>query len=103
MKAQEKVDVEASWILCFRIRPRSARNIQAATRHILETMCFEAEWCGKLFQIKVFCAAIDSAKLSSKLELSWGFFGCLKFSVLFGYLSLVKGSHLELEAIPPTK
>ena len=44
-------------------------NIQTATRakenrnHV-----FEAEWRGKLFQMKVFHAAIASVKFSSKLE-----------------------------------
>ena len=33
-------------------------------------MLFEAKWHGKLFQMKVSCAAIDSIKFSSKLELS---------------------------------
>ena len=37
---------------------------------VFETIFFEAEWRGKLFQMKIFCAAKDSAKCSSKLELS---------------------------------
>ena len=36
----------------------------------IETMFFEAEWHGKLFQMKVFCAVIDSDQFSSKSELS---------------------------------
>ena len=50
---------------------------------IFENMFFEAERRGKLFQMKVLGAAIDSDKFSSKSELSSGFFGCLKFSALF--------------------
>ena len=48
-----------------------------------ENVVFEPVWRGKLFQMKVFGAAIDSDKFSSKSELSSRFFGRLKFSVLF--------------------
>ena len=44
-------------------------------------MFFEAEQRGTLFQMKVFCAAIDSVKFSSESELSSRFFGRLKFLV----------------------
>ena len=50
---------------------------------IFENMFFEAERRGKLFQMKVLGAAIDSDKFSSKSELSSQFFGRLKFSALF--------------------
>ena len=50
---------------------------------IFENMFFEAERRGKLFQMKVLGAAIDSDKFSSKSELSSRFFGRLKFSALF--------------------
>ena len=50
---------------------------------IFENMFFEAERRGKLFQMKVLDAAIDSDKFSSKSELSSRFFGRLKFSALF--------------------
>ena len=53
-----------------------------------ETMFFEAEWCRKLFQMKVFLAAIDSVKFSSQSEISSRFFGLLKFSARFEYLFL---------------
>ena len=55
---------------------------------IFENMFFEAERRGKLFQMKVLGAAIDSDKFSSKSELSSRFFGRLKFFVLFEYLGL---------------
>ena len=45
---------------------------------LLETIFFEAAWRRKLFQMKVFGAAIDSEKCSSKSELSSRFFGHLK-------------------------
>ena len=48
-----------------------------------ENVVFEPVWRGKLFQMKVFGAAIDSDKFSSKSELSSRFFGRLKFSALF--------------------
>ena len=48
-----------------------------------ENMFFEAERRGKLFQMKVLGAAVDSDKFSSKSELSSRFFGRLKFSALF--------------------
>ena len=48
-----------------------------------ENVVFEPVWRGKLFQMKVFGAAIDSVKFSSKSELSSRFFGRLKFSALF--------------------
>ena len=51
-------------------------------------MFFEAERRGKLFQMKVLGAAIDSDKFSSKSELSSRFFGRLKFSVRFEYLGV---------------
>ena len=51
-------------------------------------MFFEAEWRGKLFEIKVFCAAMDFVKFSYNSELSSRFFSRLKFSVLFDYLGL---------------
>ena len=64
-------------------------NIQTANRvNKIRKRFLEAEWCGKLFQMKVFCAAIDSVKFSSKSELSSRFSGRLKFSALFEYLSL---------------
>ena len=47
-----------------------------------ENMFFEADRRGKLFQMKVFCAAIDSIKFSWKLELSSRLFGRLK---IFGF------------------
>ena len=50
---------------------------------IFENVVFEPVWRGKLFQMKVFGAAIDSVKFSSKSELSSRFFGRLKFSALF--------------------
>ena len=52
-------------------------------RKRFENIFFEAERRGKLLQMKVFGAAIDSDKFSSKLELSSQFFGRLKFSALF--------------------
>ena len=48
-----------------------------------ENVVFEPVWRGKLFQMKVLGAAIDSDKFSSKSELSSRFFGRLKFSALF--------------------
>ena len=48
-----------------------------------ENVVFEPVWRGKLFQMKVFGAAIDSDKCSSTSELSARFVGRLKFSVLF--------------------
>ena len=51
-------------------------------------MFFEAEWRGKLLQMKDFGAAIDSVKFSSKSELSSRIFGRLKFPMGFEYLSL---------------
>ena len=50
---------------------------------IFENMFFEAERRGKLFQMKVLGAAIDSDKFSSKSELSSRFFGRLKILVIF--------------------
>ena len=55
----------------------------------IENVVFEPVWRGKLFQPKVFYAAIDSAKSSSKSELSARFCGRLKLSALFKYLGLV--------------
>ena len=49
----------------------------------IENVVFEPVWRGKLFQMKVFGAAIDSVKFSSKSELSSRFFGRLKISALF--------------------
>ena len=63
-----------------------------------ENVVFEPVWRGKLFQMKVFGAAIDSVKFSSKSELSSRFFGRLKFSesnfceTLNGRLILEDGS-----------
>ena len=48
-----------------------------------ENVVFEPVWRGKLFQMKVFGAAIDSDKFSSQSEVSSRFFGRLKFSALF--------------------
>ena len=62
----------------------SDENIQAAIRaRKNQNHVFEAERCGKLFQMKAFCAAIDFVKFSSKSELSSRFFGRLKFSAVF--------------------
>ena len=45
-----------------------------------ENLFFEPVWHGKLFKMKVWVAAIDSDKFSSKSELSSQFFSRLKFS-----------------------
>ena len=50
---------------------------------VFENVVFEPVWRGKLFQMKVLGAAIDSVKFSSKLEPSSRFFGRLKCSALF--------------------
>ena len=47
--------------------------------NFFENVVFEPVWRGKLFQMKVFGAAIDSVKFSSESELSSRFFGRLKF------------------------
>ena len=49
----------------------------------LESVVFEPVWRGKLFQMKVFGAAIDPVQFASKSELSSRLFGLLKFYALF--------------------
>ena len=61
----------------------------AGAKNFFENVVFEPVWRGKLFQMKVFGAAIDSVKFSSKSELSSRFFGRLKFFALFEYLGLL--------------
>ena len=65
------------------LRFRALYSNRGWREKIFENVFFEPVWRGKLFQLKVFGAAIDSVKFSSKSELSSRFFGRLKFSVLF--------------------
>ena len=67
----------------------------AGANKIFENVVFEPVWRGKVFEMKVFGAAIDSVKFSSKSELSSRFFGLLKFSVRFEYLGLQNARILE--------
>ena len=49
----------------------------------IENVFFEPVWRRKLFQMKVWVAAINSIKFSSKSELTSRFFSRLKFSIFF--------------------
>ena len=71
------------------MRSSSDRYSNSGSREkLFENIFFEPVWRGKLFQMKVWVAAIDSVKFSPKSELSLRFFGRLKFFVLFEYLGL---------------
>ena len=61
-------------------------------KKFFENVFFEAWRLRKRLQMIVFIAAIVSVKISSKSELSSRFFGRLKFSARFEYLSLNSGS-----------
>ena len=65
-----------------------------------ETMVFEAEWRGNLFQMKVFPGAFDSVEFASNSELSWRFSGCLKISVLFENLGLPVAFEMRPDRVP---
>ena len=78
----------AAWTMSYSGKYSNKYSNSTSRAKCLETIFFEAEWHGKRFQMKLVCAAIDSVKFSSKSELSSQFFGRLKLSMAFEYLSL---------------